>query len=46
MWIFTAEAMLKIFGLGFYSGNKTYLKNGWNFLDFVIVIAGLLEFSL
>jgi hypothetical protein len=46
MWIFTSEAAIKIFALGLYSGKKTYLKNGWNFLDFIIVVAGLLEFSL
>jgi len=43
MYIFVAEAVLKIFALGFYKGDKTYLKNAWNVLDFFIVIAGLAE---
>ena len=41
--IFTIEAGIKIFALGFIHGRKTYLKSYWNVLDFVIVIAGIIE---
>jgi hypothetical protein len=44
--IFLIEACLKIFALGCLSGHQTYLKNGWNLLDFVIVLGGCLEFAL
>jgi hypothetical protein len=44
-FIFTLEACLKIFALGFCQGKKTYLNTGWNVLDFVIVVCGLLEFA-
>jgi hypothetical protein len=44
--IFTLEAMLKIFALGFICGENTYLKNNWNRLDFIIVVAGIIEFAL
>jgi voltage-dependent calcium channel L type alpha-1S len=40
------EAGLKIFALGFIVGQETYLKNGWNVVDFIIVFFGLLEFIL
>ena len=43
--IFIVEACLKIFALGFCQGKKTYLNTGWNVLDFVIVVCGLLEFA-
>jgi hypothetical protein len=46
VFIFTLEAMLKIFALGFIKGNNTYLKDNWNRLDFIIVIAGIIEFAL
>jgi hypothetical protein len=38
--------MLKIFAVGLICGHKAYLKESWNILDFVIVIAGLVEFIL
>jgi hypothetical protein len=40
------EAGIKIFALGWYYGKETYLKNGWNVLDFIIVASGLLELTL
>jgi hypothetical protein len=43
-FIFTVEAMIKIFAFGCYNGRKTYLKNPWNVLDFIIVIFGVFEF--
>ena len=44
--IYTAEAILKISGLGLVEGPKSYLKNAWNVLDFIIVICGYLELFL
>jgi hypothetical protein len=46
MFIFTLEAMIKILAVGFACGHKAYLKESWNILDFIIVIAGLIEFTL
>jgi hypothetical protein len=37
--IFTIECILKIIGMGF-SGPKGYLKDRWNWLDFLVVLTG------
>ena len=37
---FIIECALKIFVMGFALGPKTYLADGWNRLDFFIVIVG------
>ncbi len=37
--IFTFEAVAKIVTFGFYEcGSKSYLRNGWNILDFFVVL--------
>lgn len=36
--IFCIEAVLKIIVMGFYLGEETYLKDGWNVLDFTMVL--------
>ncbi|KAJ7339584.1 hypothetical protein OS493_005987 [Desmophyllum pertusum] len=41
--IFCLEAALKIIALGFMLHSGTYLRNGWNVLDFVVVVTGLLS---
>jgi len=38
--LFTIELILKVVAKGFYSGPYAYLKDGWNWLDFVIVVVG------
>lgn len=38
--IFTLEAILKIIAYGFVLHSGAYLRNGWNVLDFVIVVIG------
>lgn len=38
--LYSIEMVLKILGLGFIFGEKAYLKNSWNILDFVIVLSG------
>ncbi|XP_048579316.1 muscle calcium channel subunit alpha-1 isoform X2 [Nematostella vectensis] len=39
--IFTMESVLKIIAYGFVMHPGAYLRNGWNILDFVIVVVGL-----
>jgi len=38
--IFIAEFLIKVLAMGFFYGKNAYLKDLWNFLDFVIVISG------
>ena len=38
MVIFTIECIAKILVLGFYRGADSYLKSGWNQLDFVVLL--------
>nr|XP_005989524.1 PREDICTED: voltage-dependent L-type calcium channel subunit alpha-1C [Latimeria chalumnae] len=39
--IFTVEAFLKVIGYGLLFHPNAYLRNGWNLLDFIIVVVGL-----
>ncbi|KAG1668958.1 hypothetical protein FOA52_001002 [Chlamydomonas sp. UWO 241] len=43
--LFMAEAACKIFAFGFVFGKHTYLHDGWNILDFIVVISGILDFA-
>lgn len=38
--IFTVECVMKIISYGFVMHPGAYLRNGWNFLDFTIVVIG------
>lgn len=38
--IFCIEALLKIMAFGFVLHPGSYLRNGWNILDFVVVVVG------
>lgn len=38
--IFTIECIMKIIAYGFMMHPGAYLRNGWNLLDFTIVIIG------
>ena len=40
---YTLEMVLKIIAMGFFAGPGTYLANGWNILDFIVVVTGLIE---
>jgi hypothetical protein len=40
--IFTLEAILKITSQGFIMGKGAYLKDSWNWLDFIVVITSLM----
>lgn len=39
--LYTVEMVLKIIGMGFYFSENAYIKDGWNILDFVIVVLSL-----
>jgi len=41
--IFTLECIIKIIAYGFVLHPYSYLRSGWNFLDFVIVVVGLVN---
>ena len=42
--LFTIEAMCKVIANGFIFHRRAYLKNGWNWLDFLVVIVGWIEY--
>ncbi|XP_061622089.1 voltage-dependent L-type calcium channel subunit alpha-1D isoform X3 [Phyllopteryx taeniolatus] len=44
--IFTLETFLKIIAYGLVMHQNSYVRNGWNMLDFVIVIVGLFSVVL
>ncbi|KAK3705212.1 hypothetical protein QZH41_014007 [Actinostola sp. cb2023] len=41
--VFTIEMMMKVVAMGFMIGVETYLKDGWNKLDFVLVLLSWLD---
>uniref|UniRef100_A0A336MGI3 Voltage-dependent L-type calcium channel subunit alpha n=1 Tax=Culicoides sonorensis TaxID=179676 RepID=A0A336MGI3_CULSO len=44
--IFTAECIMKIIAYGFVMHQGAYLRNTWNFLDFTIVVIGMISTAL
>lgn len=42
--LFTSEAVIKIVAQGFILSKKTYLRDPWNVLDFIVVVTSLLSF--
>jgi hypothetical protein len=38
--IYTTEMVLKIIAMGFFMREFTYLRDGWNILDFSVVMLG------
>ena len=42
-WAFFIECVIKIWSFGFILHHNAYLKDGWNWLDFIVVIVGILE---
>lgn len=44
--IFVAEAGFKIIAYGFFFDKGSYLRNGWNILDFFIVFISIIDMSL
>jgi len=42
--IFSTEVVIKVIALGFYfSGEKSYIRNEWNIVDFFIVISSIIS---
>ncbi|XP_078343776.1 voltage-dependent L-type calcium channel subunit alpha-1D-like isoform X1 [Oculina patagonica] len=41
--IFCVEALLKIMAFGFVLHPGSYLRNGWNILDFTVVVVGIIS---
>jgi len=44
--IFILEFVLKVIVMGFYFGERTYLKDEWNVLDFIIVLFSIITWIL
>jgi len=44
--IFTTEAFLKIIAFGFVVNKKSYLRNPFNLIDFIVVFSALLSIAL
>ncbi|BES91322.1 Voltage gated calcium channel Hypothetical protein domain [Nesidiocoris tenuis] len=44
--IFTVECVMKIIAYGFVAHPGAYLRNGWNLLDFTIVVIGMISTAL
>ena len=43
--IFIVEMLLKLCALGLWFGPKCYLRSGWNWLDFVVVIVSIIDMA-
>ena len=41
---FTLEAVIKIMAMGFAVHKNSYLRDPWNWLDFLVVCIGIIEF--
>ncbi|CAK62390.1 unnamed protein product (macronuclear) [Paramecium tetraurelia] len=41
--IFIIEFLLKMIAMGFLLDKQTYLRDGWNFIDFIVVITGIIS---
>jgi hypothetical protein len=41
---FTLEAIIKIMAMGFCSHKNSYMRDPWNWLDFLVVCIGIIEF--
>lgn len=44
LFCFTLEMVLKIVAWGFFVDKCTYLRDGWNWLDFIVVVSAWVEF--
>ena len=42
-WIFVLEFLIKVIAFGFFVHHKAYLRDGWNWIDFIVVIVGVME---
>ena len=44
-YIFTVECLIKIAAQGFVVHKNSYMRDYWNWLDFIVVLAGVLELT-
>ena len=44
--VFTAEMLLKMIALGVFAHEHSYLRSGWNVLDFIIVVVSLISLGM
>ena len=44
--LYTIEMLIKVFGHGFMCTKGAYLRDGWNVLDFIILLGGYVTFIL
>jgi hypothetical protein len=42
MFVFLGECISKVLAMGLILGNKCYLRDAWNWLDFMVVVTSLL----
>lgn len=42
-YIFLIECICKVLAMGMFMGNRTYLHDGWNVMDFLVVVTSMLE---
>lgn len=42
MYIFLGECVSKVLAMGLILGSKCYLRDAWNWLDFMVVVTSLL----
>lgn len=42
-YIFIGEAVIKIIAMGFFMHRNAYLRDYWNWLDFIVVCIGIVE---
>ena len=40
--IYSVEMVIKVIAKGFILNNYTYLRNPWNWLDFIVILSGML----
>jgi hypothetical protein len=40
--IFTGECLIKIIAMGFIFDRKCYLRDAWNWLDFIVVVTAII----
>ncbi|XP_041133885.1 voltage-dependent R-type calcium channel subunit alpha-1E isoform X1 [Polyodon spathula] len=43
--IFCLEAGIKVIALGFVFHKGSYLRNGWNVMDFIVILSGILAYA-
>ena len=43
--IYLVECIIKIVGMGFYKHRKSYLKDAWNWIDFIIVVISIVSLT-